>query len=171
MGVARAFEVVTGISQPKQSTRIPAFPGCQQATVSVFWIFFLASPLDFPSHPEAGNCSFNVWMLLRLPWVLHAYVCQEEALFHHIQSEESVTSLTFLLDIEVHCRPSSGSQSGINPTSVYSGNTTLWPEVGTFCVSFRQLGSAKAQGSRLHLFLLKIKCLFLWWPHQNNRHA
>lgn len=95
-------------------------------------------------------------MLLRLPWMLHADVFQEESLFHHIQSEEPVTSLTFLLDIEVHCRLSSESQSGINPSSLYSGNTTLCPEVGTFCVSFRQLDSAKAHGSRLHYFSLKL---------------
>lgn len=57
--------------------------------------------------------------------MLYAHVFQEEAPLHHIQSEEPVTSLTFLLDIEVHCRPSSGSQSGVNPTSVYSGYTTL----------------------------------------------
>lgn len=88
--------------------------------------------------------------------MLHAHVFQEESLFHHIQSEKPVTSLTFLLDIEVHCRPSSESQSGINPTSVYSGNTTLYPEVGTFCVSFRQLDSAKAHCSGWHYFSLKL---------------
>lgn len=55
VGVARAFEVVTGTSQPKQSTCIPAFPGYRQATVSVFWNFFLASPSDFSSHPKAGR--------------------------------------------------------------------------------------------------------------------
>lgn len=153
--------MVTGILQPKWSTCIPAFPGCQQGSVSVFLNFWLASLSDFPSHPKAGFCGFNVWMLLRLPQALYAHVFQEETLFHHIQGEEPVTSLTFLLDIEVHCRPSSGSQSGVDPTSVFSGYTTLWPEVGTFCVFLRQLGSTKIQGSRLHIFLLKITCLFI----------
>lgn len=167
MGVTRAFEVVAGSSQPKQITCIHAF----LVSKTLCQCFkFLASPSDFPRHPKAGFCGFNVWMLSRLPQMLHAVVFQE-ALFYHIPSEEPVTSLTFLLDIEVHCRPSSGSRSGINPTSVYSGNTTLWPEVGTFCVSFRQLDSAKVQGSKLHLFLLKIKYLFLWWPHKNNHHV
>lgn len=85
--------------------------------VSIFK-FLIASPSDFPSRPKAGFCGFNVWMLLRLPQTLYAHVFQE-ALLHHIQSEEPVTSLTFLLDIEVCCRPSSGSQSGVNPTSVF----------------------------------------------------
>lgn len=53
------------------------------------------------------------------------HVFQKKALFHRIQSEEPVTSLILLLDIEVHCRPSSRSQSGVNPTGVYSGNTTF----------------------------------------------